>query len=270
MKKIIAFGAVLALLLTLASCGRNDTIAETSLDAKICAIEEDVYQVEPCDGSMEPFSVPAEAYWKATDDPSSRIAEVGVGDILRITFRGENITRVQAKTVNGVSVLLAPMVMVDGVVYVYTGEESPNTEKKAEGKITSQVPQSQEPTENGQSNFGEGFGYRHGEEGAVEVNIQDTWMIFETKAHKAIGEEAETAAQKNARKLLNDLDALTAEVMGKSAEEVHGLLGDPMGVRSDPDAGEQFDVYLVHREAGDREILIGYDENGSVDTVKNG
>lgn len=75
---------------------------------------------------------------------------------------------------------LAPMVMIDGLVYVDIGEESTRTERNDgfDGEITSTVTQNQEPTENDQSNFGTGYGYQYGPNGTVEILMNEKWCVF--------------------------------------------------------------------------------------------
>lgn len=72
-----------------------------------------------------------------------------------------------------------PMVLVDGLYYYSTGEEAVSGDRAPEGEITSTVDGSQIPTEDDQSNFGEGFPYRYGEEGTLEVQMNGKWMVFE-------------------------------------------------------------------------------------------
>lgn len=75
---------------------------------------------------------------------------------------------------------LAPMVMIDGFVYVDSGEESTRTERTDgfDGEISSTVAPSQEPTENNQSNFGIGYGYQYGPNGTIEILINEKWWVF--------------------------------------------------------------------------------------------
>lgn len=72
-----------------------------------------------------------------------------------------------------------PMVLVDGLYYYSTGEEAVSGDGAPEGEITSTVDGSQIPTEDDQSNFGEGFPYRYGEEGTLEVQMNGKWMVFQ-------------------------------------------------------------------------------------------
>ena len=71
------------------------------------------------------------------------------------------------------------MVLVDGLYYYSTGEEAVSGDGAPEGEITSTVDGSQIPTEDDQSNFGEGFPYRYGEEGTLEVQMNGKWMVFQ-------------------------------------------------------------------------------------------
>lgn len=78
---------------------------------------------------------------------------------------------------------LIPMVMVNGTLYLDTGYDS--TEARCgntDGEITSTVSGSEQPTENDQSNFGDGYGYQYGmQEGTIEVYLDDAWRIFATE-----------------------------------------------------------------------------------------
>ena len=79
---------------------------------------------------------------------------------------------------------LIPQVMVDGVIYVDMDTASTTTDKEADfdGKITSKVDQSKQPTENDQSNFGTGYCYRfRNREGTIELYMNNKWWIFATE-----------------------------------------------------------------------------------------
>lgn len=82
---------------------------------------------------------------------------------------------------------LIPMVMIDGELYLDTGFYSEDTRKCGtyDGEITSQVAGNRMPTEDDQSNFGVGYGYQYGEEGTVEIHMDEKWWIFATeKVHR--------------------------------------------------------------------------------------
>lgn len=77
-----------------------------------------------------------------------------------------------------------PMVMVDGVLYLDTGHTNTDIHKSGtpDGKITSSVDGSEEPTADNQSNFGEGYEYRYGDaEGTIEINMNNHWCIYATE-----------------------------------------------------------------------------------------
>ena len=73
------------------------------------------------------------------------------------------------------------MLMVDGVLYEDAGCED-TTEGRCgnmDGEITSSVESWQQPEEDGQSNFGSGFGYQIGMEPDTMEILQDGhWLVF--------------------------------------------------------------------------------------------
>ena len=72
-----------------------------------------------------------------------------------------------------------PMIMVDGVLYLDTGKDVHYPYSVIHGEITSSVDQSEKPTEEGQSNFGNiGAGYAYFEDGIV-VLLNNEWVLFE-------------------------------------------------------------------------------------------
>ena len=80
------------------------------------------------------------------------------------------------------------MVMIDDVVYAYTGHwstyitsENPEHGGHYDGETTSTVDRNEFPTENNQSNFGIGYPYRYGEDNTIEVffSSSERWKIFE-------------------------------------------------------------------------------------------
>lgn len=75
-----------------------------------------------------------------------------------------------------------PMVMIEGKLYYDTGKESTLIGRCGvmDGKITSSVDPSNIPTEDNQSNFGNGYGFQYGiEENTIEVCKDDKWEVFE-------------------------------------------------------------------------------------------
>ena len=76
------------------------------------------------------------------------------------------------------------MVMADDVLYLDTGykREADKRPDTFEGIINSAVDRREKPTVNDQSNFGTGYGYRHGKsEGIIEVYMNDKWQVFATE-----------------------------------------------------------------------------------------
>ncbi len=74
---------------------------------------------------------------------------------------------------------LPPMIMVDGELYKDSGEIQESRKCGTyDGEITSSVDGSEEPSENDQSNFGEGYGYQFYGEDEVHVFINYKWAIF--------------------------------------------------------------------------------------------
>lgn len=74
-----------------------------------------------------------------------------------------------------------PMVRIGGVLYLDTGRESDVDGRcgMMDGTIKTEVPGSEIPTEDDQSNFGTSFGYQFGaEEDTVEICMNDRWWVF--------------------------------------------------------------------------------------------
>ena len=73
------------------------------------------------------------------------------------------------------------MLMVDGVLYEDAGCED-TTEGRCgnmDGEITPSVESWQQPEEDGQSNFGSGFGYQIGmEPDTLEILQDGHWLVF--------------------------------------------------------------------------------------------
>ncbi len=73
----------------------------------------------------------------------------------------------------------APMVQIDGVLYLQTGRINELLKCGVlDGEITSSTAQNQIPVKDDQSNFGSGFGYQKGEKGLIEVLIDGQWHVF--------------------------------------------------------------------------------------------
>ena len=73
------------------------------------------------------------------------------------------------------------MVMVDNTLYQSAGEVSTVEGRcgNMDGEITSSVESWQQPEEDGQSNFGSGFGYQIGmEPDTLEILQDGHWLVF--------------------------------------------------------------------------------------------
>ncbi len=74
------------------------------------------------------------------------------------------------------------MVMIDGVLYENTGDESDRLKTDImtfDGEISSEVNGTELPVENDQSNFGTGYLYVFGDNNTVEVLVDNAFWIFE-------------------------------------------------------------------------------------------
>lgn len=71
-------------------------------------------------------------------------------------------------------------VCIDGVLYYDTGTISDAETRRAilDGVITTATDADALPTEDGQSNFGTGYGYQFTADGTVEVEIDGEYVIF--------------------------------------------------------------------------------------------
>ena len=160
--------------------------------AKILEIHEKSYLVEPVEGSPElrssdQITVPI-IHLDASLEPE-------VGDIIEIFYRGEILETYPAslQDISSIRIVsetkegqwdLVPMVMVDGKIYLDTGKES-SVEARCgmmDGEITSSVDGTQKPTQDGESNFGTGYGYQYGsQEGTIEIYMNEEWRVFATE-----------------------------------------------------------------------------------------
>ena len=74
---------------------------------------------------------------------------------------------------------VARVVMIEGKLYYDTGKESPKYHcGLVHGAITSMVDGTEIPTEDNQSNFGTDYGYCYITDDAVDLKIDEEWIIF--------------------------------------------------------------------------------------------
>lgn len=178
------------------SYNNKDKVVVCSLDsifqAEILGIFDSYYLVEPVEGSPELRSSDRIEVKMEHLDPS---LEPEVGDIIEIIHSGEIMESDPARLQDVYSIrvvkeeaqeqwAMIPMVMVDGKLYLDTGMES-SVEARCgvmDGEITSSVDGTKKPTQDGESNFGTGYGYQYGpQEGTIEIFMNEKWWVFATE-----------------------------------------------------------------------------------------
>lgn len=178
------------------SCNNKDKVVVCSLDsifqAEILKIFDNHYLVEPVEGSPELRSSDRIEVKIEHLDPS---LEPKVGDIIEIIHSGEIMESDPARLQDVYSIrvvneeeqeqwAMIPMVMVDGKLYLDTGMES-SVEARCgvmDGEVTSSVDGTKKPTQDGESNFGTGYGYQYGpQEGTIEIFMNEKWWVFATE-----------------------------------------------------------------------------------------
>lgn len=82
-----------------------------------------------------------------------------------------------------------PMVMIKGELYFDTNRESDNDGRCGvmDGEITSTVEGSEIPTQDNQSNFGDGYEYQFVDKNSVDIIINSKWIRFEKKISETWG-----------------------------------------------------------------------------------
>ena len=175
------------------SCNNKDKVVVCSLDsvfrAMILEIIDNSYLVVPVEGSPELRSCDRIEVKIEHLDSS---LELEVGDIIEIIHSGEIMESDPARLQDVYSIRVAKeeeqeqwdlisMVMVDGKLYLDTGMES-SVEARCgvmDGEITSSVDGTKKPTQDGESNFGTGYGYQYGpQEGTIEIFMNEKWWVF--------------------------------------------------------------------------------------------
>ena len=178
------------------SCNNKDKVVVCSLDsifqAEILKIFDNHYLVEPVEGSPELRS--SDRIEVKIEHLDSSL-EPEVGDIIEIIHSGEIMESDPARLQEVYSIrvvneeereqwAMIPMVMVDGKLYLDTGMES-SVEARCgvmDGEITSSVDGTKKPTQDGESNFGTGYGYQYGlQEGTIEIFMNEKWWVFATE-----------------------------------------------------------------------------------------
>ncbi len=86
---------------------------------------------------------------------------------------------VQPKETDVKQLVLPAQIMLNGQIYQDTGYvNSAVTCGTADGIISASVDRSETPTQNNQSNFGEGYEFQLWDEHWVNVKINDQWILF--------------------------------------------------------------------------------------------
>jgi len=81
--------------------------------------------------------------------------------------------------------VLPPMVKVKGIIYKNTGYQNAMvTCGTADGEIKTTVEATKEPERDDESNFGKGYEYQSWEDGYINVEIDNKWMLFKDLALK--------------------------------------------------------------------------------------
>ena len=131
-----------------------------------------------------------------------------IGDVLEVSFAGDvletwpmQLTEVLSVRVirgsapqDGPAYDRIPCVMVDGNLFLDTGRDAsrmipPTPRSSFDGAITSEVDPSELPSQDGQSNFGAGYGYMVIDEDNIAVYMDQNWWLF-TKEGASSASEA--------------------------------------------------------------------------------
>lgn len=165
-----------------------DSASETViLEALVVEVTDTAILAEPVEGSRELASA------DRITIPKQEGLELWTGDIIAIEYNGEMLETYPAQLGEIYQITLTeqaaadtgwdriPMVMVNGKLYYDTNRESAVDGRcgNVDGAITSTVDASQIPTEDNQSNFGDGFGYQYGADDTIEIYINEKWIVFE-------------------------------------------------------------------------------------------
>lgn len=110
-----------------------------------------------------------------------------------------------------------PMVNIEGELYLDTGREIVIDDRSdiIDGEISSSVDGSEIPSENNQSNFGEGYTYQFVDENSIDIYLNGKWMRFEKENTDTWG------IQLDARKVTpNGLTIVCSQSDGKPRGEL--------------------------------------------------
>lgn len=178
------------------------TTKKSYLEATVLEKTDHAILVEPSKTAQERKS--CDAIWvninNIAEEKSLEVLEdLTVGDVVTIGYLG-GIAESYPGQINDVfeislvekgkhiEVDYPQMVVVDGKLYKATGEESDIDARcgNMDGEITTSVDVTEIPSEDGQSNFGTGYGYQYVNENSIDVYMPDDseelkWMRFVTE-----------------------------------------------------------------------------------------
>lgn len=200
MKRILLTAALIGAL-SLAGCSNTSrdkttevTATQLHFDATVLEVGEHTLFVEPLKGAEERKTADRISISTDSIGEEKSIATLKAlqpGDTIRIGYLDGMTETYPAgiDTVYEISLVettlgdLPPMAMVDGTLYYDSGRESTIDGRCGvmDGEITSTVGGNEIPTEDGQSNFGTGYGYQRTGQDQIEIYINDKWMVFEPK-----------------------------------------------------------------------------------------
>lgn len=177
------------------------TMDKSSFEATVREKADHAILVEPDETSDEIKS--SDLIWVNIDNITEEksleiIRDLNVGDIVTISYSGGIAESYPAQIHKAYKIELVkkgenakinypPMAIVHGKLYKSTGEESDIKARCGvmDGEITTSVDKTEIPIEEGQSNFGTGYGYQYVSESSIDVLMPDDsgelkWMRFMT------------------------------------------------------------------------------------------
>ncbi|MDD2954687.1 MAG: hypothetical protein PHD67_00075 [Oscillospiraceae bacterium] len=201
MKKFAALLFLLPALIALsAGCSAEKMTTEVSaqkyyFEATVLEVQESALLVEPDAGTDERKSADQIVVGTADVGEEGSLQYLGTaapGDRIRIGYLGGIAESYPAQIDSAFELSLLerapefskeplPMVMVDGKLYGDANREIIRDGRCGvmDGEIRSTVDIAETPSENGQSNFGSGYGYQYGPEDSLEICIDGTLKVFE-------------------------------------------------------------------------------------------
>ncbi|MBT9775987.1 hypothetical protein GPL15_05650 [Clostridium sp. MCC353] len=157
---------------------------------------------------------------------------------------------------------LPPMVMLDGSIYIDTGQESPMGAADAvSGKILSAVEGTKRPSEDGQSNFGcVGNNYVLNDDYAV-ININEKWILFRKEKSKLTLDNVIELSKKGDSLSLSDLSPYEGTDVGSGLYILSYEINDDFYLLAGSTGPENPPMYVRLVYADDREQYIDIRDN---------